>query len=126
MYQIGKMYNGLTCGLSDVQKPRVSHPNRELKKMELSITLNLPNNLSEQEWEEVSAVYKSMDGWLDNNEQAYWYGTEEDSEFISASVEPSGLVISGKVNQIIWLAWCTKLCAKLSHALNREIYDAEM
>ena len=94
--------------------------------MEQNITLNLPYDLSEQEWEKVSAVYKSMGGWLDNTEQAYWYGTEEDNEYIYASVEPSGLVISGKVNEMMWLGWVTKICAKLSHALNREVYDAEM
>ncbi len=67
-----------------------------------------------------------MDGWLENKDLPYWYGTEEDNEYICASVEPSGLVINGKVNEMIWLGWVTKLCAKLSHALNREIYDAEM
>ena len=94
--------------------------------MEQSITLNLPYDLSKSEWDKVSTVYKSMDGWLNNNEQAYWYGTEEDNEYIYASVEPSGLVICGKVNEMIWLGWVTKICAKLSCALNREIYDAEM
>ena len=94
--------------------------------MEQSITLNLPYDLSDNDWEKVSIIYKNMGGWLNNTEQAYWYGTEQDKQYIYASIEPSGLVISGKVNEMIWLGWVTKLCAKLTHALGREVYDAEI
>lgn len=33
--------------------------------MHQPITLNLPHELSEFEWQKVSTVYRSMDGWID-------------------------------------------------------------
>ena len=93
--------------------------------MEQTITLNLPYDLSDQDWIKVSAVYAEMDGWQEGEDFPCWYGSPNDSQYITASSEPSGLVVSGKVNELIWLGWVTKLCAKLSIALNREVYDAE-
>ena len=94
--------------------------------MEKSITLNLSYDLPDSEWEKVSAVYKEMDGWVENAKLPCWYGTENDKEFICASVEPGGLLIAGTVSDMLWLGWVSKLCAKLTLALGREIYDAEM
>ncbi len=94
--------------------------------MEYSITLNMPNDLSDSEWNKVTEVYKQMDGWLDGLDYPSWYGTESDAQYIIASIEPSGLVIYGKINQLLWFGWVTKLCAKLSIALGREVYDAEI
>ena len=93
--------------------------------MEQTITLNLPNDLSDSDWKKVSTVYKQMDGWIDGYDHPYWFGTEEDDLYISASVEPSGLLLSGKVDEGIWISWVTVLCAKLTLALGREIHDAE-
>ena len=95
--------------------------------MEKSITLNLPYDLEAREWEKVSLVYKQMDGWIEGCELPYWFGTEKDECYIYASVEPSGLLICGNVSDDrIWLGWITLLCAKLTLALGKEIYDAEI
>ena len=91
-----------------------------------NITLNLPYDLSSNDWEKVALVYKDMDGWLGHSNQAYWYGTEQDHQYIYASIEPSGLLISGKISEMMWIGWVTKLCAKLTHTLGCEIYDADM
>ncbi|MGB3511620.1 MAG: hypothetical protein WBA93_20755 [Microcoleaceae cyanobacterium] len=90
-----------------------------------TITLNLPYDLSDSDWEKVSIVYKQMDGWIDNHDGPYWFGTEEDDQYIWASVEPSGLLLSGKIDEMIWIGWITVLCAKLTLALGREIHNAE-
>jgi hypothetical protein len=94
--------------------------------MEKSITLNLPYNLEAQEWEKISLVYQEMDGWIEGYEFPYWFGTEKDESYICASVEPSGLVMFGNVSDEIWVGWITKLCAKLTLALGKEIYDAQI
>jgi len=91
-----------------------------------NITLNFPYTLSADEWEKVSKVYGELDGWIDYLEYACWYGKESDERYIIASVEPSGLVLVGKIEEHLWIGWITMLCAKLSVALNREVYDAEM
>ncbi|MBF9002935.1 MULTISPECIES: hypothetical protein [Vibrio] len=93
--------------------------------MEQTIILNLPYDLSEQDNEKVTAVYSEMDGWQAKTDFPCWFGTPNDAQYITVSSKPSGLVVIGKVNGLIWMGWITKLCAKLSIALNREIYDAE-
>jgi hypothetical protein len=94
--------------------------------MKQTITLNLPYDLPESDWEKVSDVYTQMAGWVENSEYPSWYGTDQDEEYLCASVEPSGLVITGKVDEMIWIGWITVLCAKLTLALGMEIHDAEM
>lgn len=98
----------------------------DTKNMEQSITLNLPYDLSDSEWEKVTRVYEGMDGWLGNSEEAFWYGNSPGAPFIYVSSEPSGLVVIGSVEEHLWLGWVSKLCARLTIALGREIYDAEM
>ncbi len=93
--------------------------------MEQSITLNLSYDLSDSDWKKVMSVYKQMDGWIDNRDFPYWFGTEEDDQCITASIEPSGLVVTGNVNESVWFGWVTVLCSKLTLALSREIHDAE-
>ena len=94
--------------------------------MDQSITLNLPYDLPRSDWEKVMNVYESMDGWLGNSEDAFWYGNSPGEPFIYVSSEPSGLVVTGNVEEQLWLGWVSKLCAKLSITLGREVYDAEM
>ena len=89
-----------------------------------SITLNLPYDLSKADWDKVSAVYRSMDGWLE--EHSSWFGRWHSERFISASVEPSGLLVEGNVDPLFFRAWITKLCAKLINSLGKEVYDAEV
>jgi hypothetical protein len=89
-----------------------------------SITLNLPYDLSTADWDKVSAVYQSMDGWM--NEHGSWFGPHNSERFISASVEPSGLLVEGRIEPLLFRGWITKLCAKLTAVLGKEVYDAEV
>lgn len=45
--------------------------------------------------------------------------------YLTASVEPSGLLLEGNVDPVLFRGWVTKLCAKLTLTLRREVYDAE-
>ena len=91
-----------------------------------SITLNLPYDLTTEEWKKVTNVFEQLDGWMNHSKYMCWYGTEENEEYIWASVEPSGLLLHGRISDDIWVGWVSKLCAKLSVALAREVYDAEI
>jgi hypothetical protein len=94
-----------------------------------SITLNLPINLTDQQWAKVGEVYASLDGWRGTHPVSgspHWYGFESDAQFIGASAEPSGLLIEGNVDSRLWVGWISVMCARLSLALNMEIHDAEM
>ncbi|GAD03220.1 hypothetical protein [Agarivorans albus] len=94
--------------------------------MEQSITLNIPQNLTDEQWEKISEVYRSMDGWLEGLNFPYWYGSEGEEKFISVSFEPSGFLFTGNVSHDFWVGWMTQICAKLSLALGQEVYDATM
>lgn len=94
--------------------------------MEESITLNLPDSLSESDWTKVMAVYREMDGWVEGQALPCWFGPLDGVQFVAASVEPSGLVISGNIDPLLFRGWVTKLCAKLTATLGREVYDAEV
>lgn len=94
--------------------------------MHHSITLNLPYDLSKSDWDKVVAVYGRMDGWVQNSEGPCWYGTPKDAKYIYASVEPSGLLLEAEVDALLWTDWISVLSARLTHALGREVHDAEM
>jgi hypothetical protein len=94
--------------------------------MNQSITLNLPYELSESEWAKVQAVYESMDAWLPGQEVPCWFGPLQGPQFLAASVEPSGLLLEANLDPLLFRGWVTKLCAKLTLVLGREVYDAEV
>ena len=94
----------------------------------MTITLSLPYDLSPNQWEIVLAVFRSMDGWIDDDatDIPRWYGRETDDRFISASVEPSGLLLEGNLEPVHWTGWISVLCSRLSRELDMEIRDAEL
>lgn len=93
--------------------------------MNHEITLNVRYDIPEREWQIVSDIYRSMDGWLAAEDLPRWYGTEDDEKYILASVEPGGIQFGGKIEAALWTSWLTVLCARLSVALGREIHDVE-
>jgi hypothetical protein len=93
-----------------------------------TITLSLPYDLNELQWAAVDEVYRNMDGWIgydsvDNTPR--WFGSESDARFVSASVEPSGLQLDGRLPSAEWTGWTSVLCLRLSLALGMEIRDAD-
>lgn len=65
-----------------------------------------------------------MDGWLE--EHSSWFGPDGSERFIWASVEPSGLSVVGNIDPLLFRGWITKLREKLTSALGKEVYDAEV
>jgi hypothetical protein len=94
--------------------------------MEQSITLNLPYDLTKSQWSTVMLVYRNMDNWIEGQSLPCWFGPLDSSQFIAASVEPGGLQISGTIDPLLFRGWVTKLCARLTAALGREVYDADV
>ena len=94
----------------------------------MNITLSLPYDLTEQQWESVDRIFRAMNGWIgyatsDNTPQ--WFGTEGENSFICGSIEPSGLLLNAKLDTAQWIAWITVLCSRLTLELGIEIRDAE-
>ncbi|EMP4115384.1 hypothetical protein ACEV8V_22640 [Vibrio parahaemolyticus] len=94
--------------------------------MEKSITLNLSFELIQQNAERIMEIYSGLDGWLSDSQYPAWYGQYGDENYIVVSSEPSGLVVTGNVDNQLWLGWVTVLCSKLTLAVGQPIHDAEM
>lgn len=95
-------------------------------KLHQTITLKIDPYLSDKEWAKVHEVYRGMDGWIDQAEGARWYGITGKELYITASVEPSGLVFEGNVEPNLWTGWISVICARLTIALGTPVHDAEM
>jgi len=94
--------------------------------MSQSITLNLPYDLSASEWAKVMVVYESMEAWVPGQALPCWFGPLGSAVYLAASVEPSGLLLEGNLDPLLFRGWVTKLCARLTLALGREVYDTEV
>jgi hypothetical protein len=68
-----------------------------------------------------------MPGWIGNENDVYkWFGEEHHSRYICGSVEPSGFLIEGKIEDNKWFSWIVELQKRLTIALGRTIQDAEI
>lgn len=98
---------------------------------EVSITLSIPFDLSEAQWKKLDLVYRGMSGWLGYGASGkgeegipHWFRVEEDDVFLWASVEPSGLLIEGQMDQAEWERWIHEFRAHASQSLGFEVLDA--
>ena len=94
-----------------------------------TITLNLPHDLTPEQWSSVEAVFKNMDGWIgysDGDNTPEWFGTDTSPQYVWASFEPSGLRVEGNLEARHWTAWVSVLCARLTLAMQHAVHDAEM
>lgn len=90
------------------------------------VTLNVRYDQPEAAWAAVMRVYESMPGWLGATDVPRWYGAEDDAKYVSASVEPGGVVIEAQMEPAQWEPWIAVLCARLSAALGYSVHDAEL
>ena len=90
--------------------------------MEHCVNLNIHWDAPREVWQKISEVYKTMPYWVKNNNAPLWVG---ENIHLCASVEPSGLQISGKMPDDIWEEWYSDLKKKLTVALGYEIGEPE-
>jgi hypothetical protein len=92
-----------------------------------TITLNIPYDMPEEKWQELVKVYENMPGWagyiLDGC--PVWKSISEEEKSISASVEPSGLVIDGNMSDYEFNEWLNKFTVRASNVLGFIVKDAE-
>jgi hypothetical protein len=93
-----------------------------------SITLNIPYDLADAAWEALVAVYKKMPGWVDAWDAdgcPTWRPSGTAAENITASIEPSGLLIEGSVSPNDWSHWIEEFQQRATAALGFRVQDAE-
>lgn len=90
-----------------------------------TITLNVSYELPDETWRSIAGVYQQMAGWRGYKDGIpYWFGNDGDAQFLWASVEPSGLLISGNLDNDRWESWMSDLLARLTGVLGIEVRDA--
>lgn len=90
--------------------------------MEHDINLNIHYTAPRKIWDKINAVYKSMPYWEGKDPYPHWIGPDIE---IWASVEPSGIQITGSMLDDIWESWYSLLKEQLSNALGYEIGEPE-
>ena len=72
------------------------------------MTLNIRYDLPETIWEKITSVYEQLPGWVGFSDGIpFWFGLDENDKHVWASVEPSGLHVSGYMDKNEWLQWIT-------------------
>jgi len=60
----------------------------------------------DNDWSKLDAAYRSLPGWIDYLDGIpHWFGPQGAIPSLSASVEPSGLIVSGTVPVQVWESW---------------------
>lgn len=90
--------------------------------MEHDINLNIHYSVPEEVLEKIGSVYASMPYWAGDKNGPQWIGQDID---LCASVEPSGIQITGTMPDDIWKEWYTSLKKKLTELLGYEIGEPE-
>lgn len=89
---------------------------------------NIHYTMADDLWERLQGVYEQLPAWRGFNSEGFpsWFGEEDkDREYLTASVEPSGLYVFGFVNDADWQQWDESFCGLGSEALGYRIMDAE-
>ena len=92
-----------------------------------NVNLTIRYDMPAEKWELLQVVYESMPGWLGDDKDGcpVWRPTGPGNGEISASVEPSGLLLYFDVSEDAWKVWMTEFCEKASKALGPPVVDAD-
>lgn len=95
--------------------------------MSISINLNIHYSAPANVWEELNKIYKSMPNWVGfHNGFPCWYGNPNDENYLTISVEPSGLQIFGNIDDTEFQDWLELLKDKMTKALGYSIGEPEL
>ncbi|HJL40642.1 MAG TPA: hypothetical protein RMG48_05005 [Myxococcales bacterium LLY-WYZ-16_1] len=67
------------------------------------------------DWDNLMDIYRSLPGWIPTDDLPRWFRRDEEQPpFLSASVEPPGLQVSGQLVRGEWEAWDRQFRASAS------------
>lgn len=93
-----------------------------------SVTFNIPYDLLPAKWQALIEVYKAMPGWVEGTDRdgcPMWWPDGNTAGMIGASVEPSGLLMTGNVSRTTWQRWMAEFEQRATNALGFRVHDAE-
>lgn len=70
---------------------------------------------SEVEWQQLLRLFETLPAWQGEGEHgcSCWFGRSEKTPYLLASVEPSGLLVTGVLGEKEWEQWHTLFFAGL-------------
>lgn len=93
----------------------------------VSRTYNARYDMPVDDWKKIEAVYQQLPEFRGYDESGCptWFGVEGQGKYLGASVEPSGLLVEGVLDEEEWVSWDAAFRSYASRALGIEIRDAE-
>lgn len=93
----------------------------------VSRTYNISYEISDVDWQKLAIVYQQLPAFCGNDEAGCpnWYGRDGDTRYLSASVEPGGLLVEGMLDEREWQLWDAAFRAAASRALGFDVRDAD-
>jgi hypothetical protein len=93
----------------------------------VSRTYNISYEMLDADWQKFAVVYQQLPEFCGNDQDGYpnWYGRNGDAKYLWASVEPSGLLVEGMLDEQEWQRWDAAFRAAASSALGFDVRDAE-
>jgi hypothetical protein len=81
------------------------------------------NEFVPEHWENLQRIYESLPGWAGIGEHGCpcWFGGSESPPFLVASVEPSGLQVTGSLPVDDWSNWHEAFLATLKELPTFEV-----
>ena len=64
------------------------------------------HEFTEENWDSLDSIYKSLPGWIGYDPVPWWFGKDEKTfPHLTASVEPPGLQVWGRLPTKEFMAW---------------------
>ena len=105
--------------------------NSELESCHMN--LNIWYDLPKVVWDKVPGIYAQMEGWLGFGDGTqgergipYWFSFDEEEQHLTASVEPSGLAIAGRMPAEAWETWKALIKEVASRELGFRVGEPEV
>lgn len=90
--------------------------------------LNVPYDMPKKAWKKMPKIYKQLPGWKGWSKDGipHWFGYDHDEISVSASVEPSGLQLSGNLDAEVFQVWVDTFKQIATEVLGFKVTEPEL
>jgi len=99
--------------------------------MNINITLNIHYSAPKEIWNRLGKLYREMPGWAEVHGEGgcpwpgQWFGSSGEEPHLTASVEPGGLQIYGKLQEAVWEDWITDFKRRATEIVGYPVGEPE-